>query len=152
LAASVLVLAGLHVYFATLKPGTLDLVVLGQNRLLASSMASLRVRLVDRGSGRAASGVPVKVALLSRDGRRSELAEFKTDETGGGNQRLEGPDGAAGGYERGVTAGRESVRRPVTLTRDWQLMLSSDKPVYQPGQTILLRALALRRPDLKPVA
>ena len=31
-------------------------------------------------------------------------------------------------------------------------MLSSDKPVYQPGQTIQLRSLALRRPDLLPVA
>ena len=31
-------------------------------------------------------------------------------------------------------------------------MLTSDKPVYQPGQTIRLRAMALRRPDQKPVA
>src|SRR5262249_36118524 len=83
---------------------------------------------------------------------RSELAQFETDESGAGNQRFEVPDWAEGNYELVVTAGRESVRRPVTLARDWQLMLSSDKPVYQPGQTILLRALALRRPDLKPVA
>ena len=31
-------------------------------------------------------------------------------------------------------------------------MLSSDKPVYQPGQVIRLRSLALARPELKPVA
>ena len=31
-------------------------------------------------------------------------------------------------------------------------MLSTDKPVYQPGQTIHTRALALRRPNLHPVA
>src|SRR5205807_1332332 len=40
----------------------------------------------------------------------------------------------------------------VQLRRSWKLMLSSDKPVYQPGQTILIRSLALRRADLKPVA
>ena len=31
-------------------------------------------------------------------------------------------------------------------------MASTDKPVYQPGQVIHMRGLALRRPDLKPVA
>ena len=31
-------------------------------------------------------------------------------------------------------------------------MTSTDKPVYQPGQVIRMRSLALRRPDLKPVA
>ena len=31
-------------------------------------------------------------------------------------------------------------------------MASTDKPVYQPGQVIRMRGLALRRPDLKPVA
>ena len=38
------------------------------------------------------------------------------------------------------------------LKRSWQLMLTSDKPVYQPGQVIRLRSLALARPELKPVA
>src|SRR5262249_6761492 len=33
-----------------------------------------------------------------------------------------------------------------------ELMLSTDKPVYQPGQVIRMRGLALRRPDRKPVA
>jgi hypothetical protein len=31
-------------------------------------------------------------------------------------------------------------------------MLSTDKPVYQPGQVIRMRGLALRRPDHRPVA
>ena len=46
----------------------------------------------------------------------------------------------------------ERIARSIKLRHQWQLMLSSDKPVYQPGQTIRLRSLALARPDLVPVA
>src|SRR5262245_15461374 len=141
LAACVLALVGLHLYFATLKPGSLDLVVLGQNQLMASTMASLRVRLVDRGADRAAvAGVPVVVEMVGQDGQRRQLASFQTDAAGGGNPRFQVPDWADGSYQLVVTAGKESVTKPVTLTRSWKLMLSSDKPVYKPGQTIQLRA------------
>jgi uncharacterized protein YfaS (alpha-2-macroglobulin family) len=53
-----------------------------------------------------------------------------------------------------ATAGgdQEVLRQTVKLKRSWRLMLSTDKPVYQPGQTVHLRGLALRKPDLVPVA
>src|SRR5262249_4216173 len=66
------------------------------------------------------------------------------------------PDWPDGAYQLRVVAhpdGKpETVTHEVRLKRSWKLMLSSDKPVYQPGQEIHVRALALRRPDLKPVA
>ena len=49
-------------------------------------------------------------------------------------------------------AAPETVTRAVTFKHSWRLMASTDKPVYQPGQVIHMRGLALRRPDLKPVA
>src|SRR5262249_33044805 len=50
-------------------------------------------------------------------------------------------------------AGKEEVLTlPVTLKRSWKLMLSSDKPLYQPGQEIHLRSLALQTSTLRPVA
>src|SRR5262249_42611757 len=70
--------------------------------------------------------------------------------------RFQLPDWEDGSYELRITAQpdgkREEFTRSVRLRRSWKLMLASDKPVYQPGQEILLRSLALRRPDLKPVA
>ena len=66
------------------------------------------------------------------------------------------PDWNPGRYKLRVTArpaGRaESIEQTVTLRRSWQLMLTSDKPVYQPGQVIHVRSLALARPQAKPVA
>src|SRR5262249_39160470 len=85
-----------------------------------------------------------------------ELAKFNTDEFGTGQPRLRLPDWPDGDYELHVAmrpAGREErIARTVKLRRAWQVMVSSDRPVYQPGQVIHLRGLALRRPHLKPVA
>ncbi len=44
------------------------------------------------------------------------------------------------------------VTHKVRLRRPARVLLSSDKPVYQPGQTIQVRALGLRLPQLKPLA
>lgn len=156
LAASALLLTGLQLYYTLLRPGTIDLIVLGQNQLLAATSAALRVRLVDRQAGMVLSGVPVVVSLLAPDGRSERLAEFTTDMHGGGSPLVRLPDWADGRYELLVSAetprGSQTLRRPVQLKRSWKLMLSTDKPLYQPGQTILIRSLALRRPDLRPVA
>lgn len=155
LAASLAALVGAQLYYANLKPGTIDLVLLGQRELLAATTASLRVRLVDRQSNVALAGVPVVVTLRGPSGPPTQLAAFTTDGQGTGSPRLELPDWADGTYRLDVTAktpaGPETLTRDVKLKRAWKLLLSSDKPVYQPGQKILLRSLALRRPDLKPV-
>jgi hypothetical protein len=152
LAACVLLLTGLQIYYSRLRPTGLDLVVLGQRELLTSSRASIRVRLTDRQGNVALSGLPVLVSLLALDGTTTELARTTTDELGSVAPRFDVPDLPPGHYRLRVTAGAESITRPVELKRSWKLMLSSDRPVYQPGQKILVRSLALRRPDLRPVA
>lgn len=152
LAASALLLLGANLYYANvLTAGSIDLVVLGQRDLLAATTASLRVRLADRSSNTLLAGVPV-VVTLKGIGKAQELASFTTDEQGNGSPRFELPDWPEGKYELEVRAKGESITRPITLKRAWKLMLSTDKPLYQPGQTILMRSLGLRRPDLKPVA
>src|SRR5262249_45566631 len=131
-------------------------VVLGQHELLSGAAGSLRVRLADRHTGTVLSGVPVEIELRGGPGQVVRLANFTTDSQGTGQPRFQLPDWAEGRYELRITArpgstgevGAGQVRR----ARLWKLMLSSDKPVYQPGQTIHVRSLALRRTDLKPVA
>ena len=48
--------------------------------------------------------------------------------------------------------GSDTVERPVTVQRDYRVLLTTDKPIYQPGQVIHLRALALSTFDLQPAA
>src|SRR5262249_43344291 len=84
------------------------------------------------------------------------LASFATDQHGAALPTFQLPDWADGPYTLRVTAqtpkSPETVARTVHLKRSAKVMLSTDKPVYQPGQTIHVRALSLRLPDLKPTA
>jgi len=150
-------LAMVHIYFHNLSPSPYDLAILGQTELMADTEASLRVRLVNQRTGSGIEGVPVEITLLDADASRSlSLAAFTTDRFGTGRPAVRLPDWPDGDYQLQVAAemrGRdEIITRTVALKRTWKLMLSTDKPVYQPGQTIHMRSLALRRPDLKPVA
>ncbi|TPW00608.1 MAG: hypothetical protein FD125_3048, partial [bacterium] len=156
-AAAVLLLAGFHLYYLNLSPSPYEIRVLGQNQLLAATTGSLRIRLFDRNTGKAAPGIPVRVDLIDANGAAQPLAAFKTDAEGTGQPRLQLPDWPDGDYRLRVTAatgwtGGEQLTEKITLKRSWKLMLTADKPVYQPGQQIHVRSLALRQPDLKPVA
>ncbi len=156
LAAGVLVLAGLHIYYGTLSASSTDMIVLGQRDLLSNTTSSLRIRLVDSTTKKPLANVPLTVELKERTGgNKVQLASLNTDALGGAEPRFTLPRWEDGEYSLVVTAqtprGVETINRAVTLKRSWQVMLSSDKPVYQPGQTIRLRSLTLRRPDLKPV-
>jgi hypothetical protein len=155
LAACALVLLGMQIHYNRLSASPYDLLVLGQRTLLAATNSSLRIRLMDHARNAALAGVPVTVELRG-EGRSVELARFDTDALGVGQPRFQLPDWPDGEYGLVVTAqtpaGVESVSRSVRLNRSWKLMLTSDKPIYQPGQTIRVRALALRQPDLRPVA
>ena len=81
---------------------------------------------------------------------------FVTDADGTGAPEFDLPDWPSADYELQVTAhaGRvpQVISRKIRLKRDWKLMVSTDKPVYRPGQTIHVRSLALRKPDLAPTA
>src|SRR5205823_6465896 len=47
--------------------------------------------------------------------------------------------------------GEEKLERQVNVRAPTKILLISDRPVYQPGQMIHLRALALRPIDFKPL-
>jgi A-macroglobulin TED domain/Alpha-2-macroglobulin family/MG2 domain/Macroglobulin domain MG3/Bacterial Alpha-2-macroglobulin MG10 domain len=161
-AAAALVLVGFHLHYANLSPTPFDLKVIGQSQLTAGSPASLRVQVVKRFPDAAGSflryqGIHVEIALVPKDGSPPRLlTSFQTGADGSGEPRFQVPDWADQECELVVTAdapdGPETVRQAVRVKRSWRVMLSSDKPVYQPGQTIQLRSLALRQPDLHPLA
>jgi hypothetical protein len=157
LAASILLLTGFQAYYTNLAPTSFDLRILGQSKLMAGTPGSLRVRLVDQKNGQPVANVPVDLELRRRGTSESvKLTTFTTNAQGSGTPRFELPDWDDGTYDLHIVAQTkgtpEVLTQPVTLYRSWKLMLGSDKPIYQPGQTIHVRSLALRRPDLHPVA
>ena len=45
----------------------------------------------------------------------------------------------------------DTLSSPITVKRAYRVLLTTDKPLYQPGQVIHMRALALTQPQLRPV-
>ena len=72
------------------------------------------------------------------------LAEFQVPELPEGQYTLEVVTKSA--------LGEEKLTHNVRVKEDAKILLLTDKPIYQPGQEIHVRALMLRPYDLKPVA
>jgi hypothetical protein len=129
-------------------------VLVGQGQLSPGSDASVRVVVQDFGQGEPVEGALVRVSLAPAQGRAIPLFEGETDETGSLPVQFEVPEDLVGEAELIVEtrseAGQDRLAQPLTIQRDYRLLLSSDKPLYQPGQTIHMRALALNILDLRP--
>ena len=129
-------------------------IVVGRTRFAPGSDASVRVVVQDFGKGEPIAGAQVRVSLKPTAGRAVTLYEGETDETGSVPVTFrvpeDAPDEATLVVETRSPVGRDVVEQPVTVEREYRLLLSSDKPLYQPGQVIHMRALALSTFDLAP--
>jgi 5-hydroxyisourate hydrolase-like protein (transthyretin family) len=129
-------------------------IVVGQTRFAPDSDASVRVVVQDFAAGQPLAGAQVKVSLQGEGSRAIPLFEGQTDQTGSlpvlFHVPADAPPKAHLIVETESAAGRDRVEQPVTIEREYRLLLTSDKPLYQPGQTIHMRALALSTFDLTP--
>lgn len=85
-----------------------------------------------------------------------ELYTGKADKEGKANIQLQVPALPEGNYKLEVktksTLGEETLTQDVQVKTAPRVLLVTDKPMYQPGQVIHLRALSLESFDLSPVA
>src|SRR5438445_13068579 len=118
--------------------------------LRAATNVILRACVINQQTRSVFQGVPVRIYVRYKNSDRNvHLASFTTNAEGTGQPRFGLPEWADGDYELQVVArpssGPEVLKEKVHLKRSWKVMLTSDKPVYQPGQTIHLRSLSLRQ-------
>ena len=129
-------------------------IVVGRTRFAPDSDASVRVVVQDFAAGKAIAGAHVEVSLQPSSGRAIPLYEGQTDETGSlpvsFHVPADAPADARLVVETESSAGRDRLEQPVTIEREYRLLLTSDKPLYQPSQVIHMRALALSTFDLTP--
>jgi uncharacterized protein YfaS (alpha-2-macroglobulin family) len=156
LAASLLLITGLSFYFADL-PNRLsqhETLVLGENVFVPGSSAGVRVVVRDTRSGAPLPDAQINVSLRGKTGPALPLYQGHTDAQGTANVSfkvpvVQTPDQTLV-IETRSSLGSDTVERPVSIQRDYRVLLTTDKPIYQPGQTIHLRALALSTFDLQP--
>ncbi len=152
-------LIGTMVYVALLPRfvGDQETIILGQSRFVPGSQAAIRVAVRDTRDASPVSGATIRVAMRPQSGGQAvTLYEGTTDARGTAEVSFTVPDTDVPAQELIVETrselGRDKLERAVTVKRDYKLLLTSDKPLYQPGQTIHLRALALSAFDLRPAA
>ncbi|MGC9358702.1 MAG: MG2 domain-containing protein, partial [Anaerolineae bacterium] len=133
---------------------TQETLVYGQTRFAPESKAALRVVVREVGD---ASPIPnAQVRAWIKPHAEETLFEGQTDETGSLAVALSLPADpdphSVLVVETRSPQGRDTVEREIAIERDYKILLTTDKPIYQPGQLIHLRALALGSFDLAPAA
>ena len=126
-------------------------------RLLVETGARVRVFAVDPWDGTPKAHVPVRLTLAAAGdaagaGPVAPLSfSAETDESGSAVIEIPGQE-QDGSFAFEATAGDQwavaFIEDDVEVERAHRVLVTTDKPIYQPGQTMHLRALALRRPTL----
>jgi hypothetical protein len=116
--------------------------------------AGLRLAVFEsRGLSRLApvEGADVEIALTGKGA--ASLFKGRTGKEGTLDASFTVPPLEEGDYTLEVrtrsAAGEHIARQTVKLKRDYRILLVTDKPLYQPGQTMHLRALALEEMALR---
>ncbi|PJB45523.1 MAG: hypothetical protein CO108_07205 [Deltaproteobacteria bacterium CG_4_9_14_3_um_filter_63_12] len=130
--------------------------VLGAAELLEGEGTLYRVLATDPESGEAVANAQVS-ASFRVDDVEVATAEGLTDESGTTQLQIASPAGRVGLGVLDVriatqSHGEQSALANVRVSRHAKIMLTTDKPFYQPGQTIHIRALALAVPKQTPLA
>ena len=129
------------------------LTVIGNNRFAAGEKGALRVMVTNPITGLGIENAPVEVTFKSGAGTTSRsLSAGKTDKAGLYLASFTFTAQDTGAGQLAVTAGEHKSSHNILIEQERQLLVTTDKPLYQPGQTVYIRALAMRQPQVKPVA
>ena len=142
----------------TRKAGAQETFVYGRKMLTPGVATAYRV-FVRKGDDAAPVPDAAVHAVLRRVGHagRVWMGRVRTDVNGLAQVLPKVPaDAAEGAYVLEVKVrsvqGKSTVRRRVVVRRSFRVLVATDKPLYKPGQKILIRTLSLANADLKPVA
>ena len=152
-AAAAVVIAAMWIHVAVLSPTDTVLRLLGQTQLAGGSTTSVRA-LVATLSGQPKAGVAVSFALRGLPGGQVLLGRFISDAAGSaaGEVRLPNIQSEATLVAFTDDNAFSQVDAPIKIERACRVYLSTDKPIYQPGQVIHMRSLVLRKPQMAPDA
>jgi hypothetical protein len=142
-------------YVAKYRPDSQGTIVLGQTTLFTDSNAALRILVRDCTNSLPVAAAQVRLAIKGQ-GISHELGKFVTGQDGSLSEAVHVPTVPPGKYNLIIDSrskiGKDHIVRPITVKYAHQMYLTTDKPVYQPGQTIHMRALLLNKMSLKPFA
>jgi hypothetical protein len=128
--------------------------VLGQREYIAGSHAAIRVMVADGRTDAPLTGT-LRVALAAAQKPERVLFAGPLDRRGTVEAGFRFPQGLAGTFALKFSAstpvGETEAEEQIALREKASILLTTEKPLYQPGQTVHMRALALENADHKAV-
>ena len=132
----------------------LETTVLGQKEFVAGTRPVIRIMVRDRASGQPLAGASVSIELVHEE-KVVAMLSTKCDARGEVAAPLEMPDKPLKNAKLKVVVttktGKDTVEETIQVRSPIRTLLTTDKPLYQPGQTIHIRALSLIQPSMKPM-
>jgi len=130
--------------------------ILGQQSYLAGGQAAVRVIVADSKNETIAGPGSVRIELLSPDQKPTVLFTGRLNRRGTTEAQFRFPAGLIGNFQLhyavDTTIGSTEFTQAVRLEDKVSILLTTEKPIYQPGQTIHVRALALDRSNHEAAA
>jgi hypothetical protein len=130
--------------------------ILGQQSYLSGGPAAVRVIVTDSRNQVIAGPGSVRVELLDSGQKPRVLFTGRLNRSGTTQAQFSFPPGLLGNYQLhylvDTEIGATEFTQPVRLEDKVSILLSTEKPIYQPGQTIHMRALALDRASHRAAA
>ena len=126
--------------------------VFGPTQFGPDAPSAVRVLVRDQNTNQPVANASVAVRLTPKGGGTAQtLYTGKTDARGTAPVAFTIPPNTTRDQtlviETSSSAGRDRIEKPVTVLRNYKVLVTTDKPLYQPAQTIHLRALALSALD-----
>jgi uncharacterized protein YfaS (alpha-2-macroglobulin family) len=120
--------------------------VLGEKEYIAGSQAAIRVVVTEANSNATQTG-SLRVELVVPNQKPSALFSGNLNRRGTVEANFRFPADLTGNYELRFSVdtaiGTAEYTQPIQLADKASILLTTEKPIYQPGQTIHVRALAL---------
>ena len=125
--------------------------ILGQQSYLAGGRAAVRVIATDSKNEVIAGRGSVRIEFLAASQKPRLLFAGRLNQRGTTEAQFRFPAGLVGNYQLRYVVdtpiGSTEFTQAVRLEDKVSILLTTEKPIYQPGQTIHVRALALDRSD-----
>jgi hypothetical protein len=123
--------------------------ILGQQSYLSGGQAAVRVIVTDTKNDPIPGSGSVRIELAGEGRKPRALFTGRLNARGTVEAQFQFPAGLTGSYALRYVAetpiGEAEFTQPVRLEDKVGILLTTEKPLYQPGQTIHVRALALDR-------
>ncbi|MGB6743491.1 MAG: MG2 domain-containing protein, partial [Terracidiphilus sp.] len=125
--------------------------ILGQSAYLAGGQAAIRLLVSDQDNRAIPGDSSIHIDLLVPGQPAHSLFAGRVNRRGTVDAQFRFPAGLTGNYQLHYVAdtsiGSAEFTQSVRLEDKVSILLTTEKPIYQPGQTIHIRALALDRAD-----